>query len=84
MTLLYLRIASVLEMIDDKKFKIDLSGNHATFSLKKVKVQVQVGIQCNIEMYLAEIGRCRLDSSTPRCISADVLVNITTNIQMLR
>jgi len=38
MTLLYLRIASVLEMIDDKKFKIDLSGNHATFSLKKVKV----------------------------------------------
>jgi len=36
MTLLYFRIASVLEMFDDKKFKIDLSGIHATVSLKKV------------------------------------------------
>jgi hypothetical protein len=36
MTLLYLHIASVLEMVDDKKFKIDVSGIHATFSLKKV------------------------------------------------
>jgi len=37
MTLRYLRIASVLEIICDKKFKIDLSGIHVTFSLKKVK-----------------------------------------------
>jgi hypothetical protein len=37
MTVLYLRIASVLEMADDKKFKIALNRIHATFCLWKVK-----------------------------------------------